>query len=97
MKTVEQVQELIEAPLSPEDLAARYRAICEDPAFARVPGKVEIDLWGRALMSPPAAPYHGRLQSKLSDKLASLGGKKPSPTLHGRAGRLRPALASTTR
>ena len=76
MKTVEQVQELIEAPLSPEDLAVRYRAICEDPAFARLPGKVEIDLWGRALMSPPAAPYHGRLQSKLSDKLASLGGEK---------------------
>ena len=76
MKSVEQVQELIEAPLSPEDLAVRYRAICEDPAFARVPGKVEIDLWGRALMSPPAAPYHGRLQSKLSDKLAGLGGEK---------------------
>jgi len=76
MKTVEQVQELIEAPLSLEELAARYRAICADPAFARVPGKVEIDLWGRTLMSPPAAPYHGQLQVKLSDKLASLGGQR---------------------
>src|SRR5437016_14670803 len=76
MKVMDKVRELIEAPLSPEELAARYREICEDPAFARVPGKVEIDLWGRALMSPPAAPYHGRLQSKLSDKLAGLGGEK---------------------
>ena len=76
MKVMDKVRELIEAPLSPEELAARYREICEDPAFARVPGKVEIDRWGRTLMSPPAAPYHGRLQLKLSDKLASLGGEK---------------------
>src|SRR5436190_18831178 len=76
MKVMDKVKELIEAPLSPEELAVRYREICEDPAFARVPGKVEIDLWGRTLMSPPAAPYHGRLQGKLSDKLAALGGEK---------------------
>jgi Uma2 family endonuclease len=76
MKVMDKVQEVIEAPLSPEELAVRYREICEDPAFARVPGKVEIDLWGRTLMSPPAAPYHGRLQVKLADKLASLGGER---------------------
>jgi len=76
MKVMDKVQELIEAPLSPEELAERYRAICEDPAFARVQGKVEIDRWGRTLMSPPAAPYHGRLQLKLSDKLARLDGER---------------------
>jgi Uma2 family endonuclease len=76
MKLMDKVQELIEAPLSPEELAVRYRALCEDPFFARVPGKVEIDLWGRLLMSPPAAPYHGRLQVRLSDKLAPLGGER---------------------
>jgi Uma2 family endonuclease len=76
MKVMDKVQEVIEAPLSPEELAMRYRDLCDDPRFANIPGKVEIDLWGRTLMSPPAAPYHGRLQLKLSDKLASLGGER---------------------
>ena len=76
MKVMEKVQELIEAPLSPEELAIQYRGLCDDPCFANIPGKIEIDLWGRLLMSPPAAPYHGRLQAKLSDKLAALGGEK---------------------
>jgi Uma2 family endonuclease len=76
MKVMDKEQEVIEAPLSPDELAARYREICEDPAFARAPGKVEIDTWGRTLMSPPAAPYHGRLQLRLADKLASLGGER---------------------
>jgi len=56
--------ELIEAPLSPEELAARYRELCDDPCFTNIAGKIEIDLWGRTVMSPPAAPYHGRLQIK---------------------------------
>ena len=68
--------ELIEAPLSPEELAARYRELCDDPCFTNIAGKIEIDLWGRTVMSPPAAPYHGRLQIKLADKLASLGGER---------------------
>ena len=68
--------ELIEAPLSPEELAERYRDLCDDPCFANIPGKIEIDSWGRTVMSPPAAPYHGRLQIKLADKLASLGGER---------------------
>jgi Uma2 family endonuclease len=68
--------ELIEAPLSPQELAERYRALCDDPSFANIPGKIEIDLWGRTVMSPPAAPYHGRLQIKLADKLANLGGER---------------------
>jgi Uma2 family endonuclease len=76
LKVMDKLQEVIEAPLSAEELALRYREICEDPAFARVPGKVEIDRWGRTLMSPPAAPYHGRLQIKLADKLESLGGER---------------------
>jgi len=70
------VPELIEAPLSPEELAVRYREMCDDPCFANIPGKIEIDSWGRTVMSPPAAPYHGRLQVKLADKLASLGGER---------------------
>ena len=68
--------ELIEAPLAPDELALRYGELCDDPSFANVPGKIEIDPWGRLLMSPPAAPYHGRIQARLCDKLAQLGGER---------------------
>ena len=69
-----QPQELIEAPLSGEELAARYRALCDDPLYANVPGKIEIDGWGRLLMSPPSN-YHGAVQFRLGQKLAVLGGR----------------------
>ncbi len=75
MKVMDKVQEVIEAPLSAEELAVRYRDLCEDPCFANVPGSIEIDLWGRMVMSP-ASPYHGRIQIKLADKLKALGGER---------------------
>jgi len=68
------MQELIEAPLSSEDLAARYRALCDDPCYANVPGKIELDAWGRMVMSP-ASNYHSALQAALIGKLAALGGR----------------------
>lgn len=67
-------QELIEAPLSSEELGARYRALCDDPLYANVPGKIEVDVWGRLLMSPPSN-YHGAVQSRLSRMLGVLGGQ----------------------
>ena len=67
------MQELIEAPLSRDDLAARYRALCEDPCYANVPGKIELDAWGRMVMSP-ASNYHSALQALLVGKLAALAG-----------------------
>ena len=68
-------QELIEKPLTTEELVTRYRAMSEDPCFANVPGKIELDAWGRILMSPPPAVYHGRVQGNLAHKLkAVLGG-----------------------
>ena len=69
-----EVHELIEAPLSSEELAERYRALCEDPCYANVPGKIELDTWGRLLMSP-ASNYHSALQTELSRRLAALGGR----------------------
>ena len=70
------MQELIEKPLSTEELAARYRAMCDDPCFANVPGKVELDVWGRVLMTPPPSAYHGLTQSRLDHKLRTvLGGE----------------------
>jgi Uma2 family endonuclease len=74
MKIMDEVQELIEAPLSREQLAVRYRGLCEDPCFANVPGKIEIDLWGRVLMSPPGT-YHAQVQGRLCQRLAILGGE----------------------
>jgi Uma2 family endonuclease len=68
------MHELIEAPLSSQDLAARYRALCDDPCYANVPGKIELDVWGRMVMSP-ASNYHSALQAALTAKLAALGGR----------------------
>src|SRR5438270_11479363 len=69
-----ETHELIEKPLSSDELAARYRAMCDDPCFANVPGKVELDVWGRVLMSP-ASSYHGALQGRLVHKLESVLGR----------------------
>ena len=66
--------EIIESPLTQEGLATRYRALCEDPCLANVPGKIELDLWGRILMSP-ASNYRGVLQIRLGQRLAPLGGQ----------------------
>ena len=66
--------ELIEVPLSREELAERYRDMCYDRRFANVPGKLELDRWGRVLMTP-ASFYHGQLQGRLCQKLATLGGE----------------------
>lgn len=67
-------QELIEAPLSAEELADRYRDLCHDRRFANAPGKIELDIWGRVLMTP-ASVYHAQVQGRLSQKLAVLGGE----------------------
>ncbi|HET7199149.1 MAG TPA: Uma2 family endonuclease [Burkholderiales bacterium] len=58
------MHEIVEAPLSGEELARRYRAMCEDPMYERVPGKIELDVWGRILMTP-ASFYHGVIQARL--------------------------------
>ena len=71
---MDKVQELIEEPLSSEELAARYRALCEDRYYENVPGKIELDLWGRLLMTPPSV-YHGMVQGRLCRSLAALGGE----------------------
>lgn len=68
-------QELIEKPLSTEELATRYRAMSDDPCFASVPAKIELDAWGRVLMSPPSV-YHAEVQGNLTHKLKTvLGGR----------------------
>jgi Uma2 family endonuclease len=74
MTSMEKVHELIEAPLSRDELALRYRALCDDPCYASVPGKIELDAWGRLVMSAPSY-YHGAVQGRLCQLLAPLGGQ----------------------
>jgi len=66
--------EIIEKPLTREELGSMYRRMCEDPYFANIPGKIELDMWGRIVMSP-ASPYHGMIQARLIERLARLGGQ----------------------
>lgn len=68
------VREVIEAPLTHEALAERYRELCGDSRFENLPGKIELDSWGRILMSP-ASNYHGVLQGRLCQRLAPLAGQ----------------------
>ena len=81
--------DIIEAPLSYEALGAMYRRMCTDPLLANVPGKIELDRWGRMVMSP-ASNYHGTLQGRLAKRLAELGGEvifygKPHRPIYQRA------------
>jgi len=69
-----QAPEVIQSPLSREELGLRYRRLCDDPRFENLPGKIELDPWGRILMSP-ASNYHGILQGRLCQRLAVLGGQ----------------------
>ena len=48
--------EIIQAPLTGEGLATRYRELCANPLLANLPGKFELDLWGRILLSPRHPP-----------------------------------------
>jgi len=68
------VGELISEPLTREALAERYRELCADPRFANLPGKLELDVWGRILMSP-ASNLHGLVQTRLAQRLGGLGGQ----------------------
>jgi len=42
----------IDAPLAPEQLARRWRAMCDDPMFEDIAAKIELTEWGEILMSP---------------------------------------------
>lgn len=74
MDVVTDAPELIEAPLSREELVVRYTRLCDDPWMAKVEGKVEIDVWGRVMMTPPPAYIHGLVQGRLVHILSALSG-----------------------
>jgi Uma2 family endonuclease len=66
--------ELIEAPLSAVELGKRYRALCDDPRFENVPGKIELDMWGRMVLTP-TNNLRGVLKTRLTQPLLALGGQ----------------------
>jgi Uma2 family endonuclease len=66
--------EMIEAPLAPEQLARRWQALCEDPTFDDIAGKIELTEWGEILMSP-VGKSHGIAAMRIAEALrAALGG-----------------------
>lgn len=71
------LSEIVIAPLTAAELGVRYRALCEDPRFANLPGKIEIDRWGKLLIGP-ADNEHGLLQARLAQCFAALGGRTVS-------------------
>lgn len=64
-----------EAPLTRDQLVARWRALCNDPTFADVAGKIELTEWGEILMSP-VGKQHGLLAARVAQVLQqALGGR----------------------
>jgi len=69
------IHEIIEAPLAPEQLAKRWQAMCDDPTFEDVAGKIELTEWGEILMSP-VSKSHGLAATRLAKCLEqALGGR----------------------
>lgn len=66
---------MIEAPLAPAQLAARWQALCADPTFEDVAGKIELTEWGEILMSP-VGKTHGIASMRVGESLRkALGGQ----------------------
>ena len=66
--------ETIEAPLAPDQLARRWQALCADPTFEDVAGKIELTEWGEILMSP-VGKSHGIAAMRVAEALRkALGG-----------------------
>jgi Uma2 family endonuclease len=66
--------EAIEAPLAPEQLASRWQALCGDPTFEDIAGKIELTEWGEILMSP-VGKSHGIAAMRMAETLRrALGG-----------------------
>ena len=69
------IPETIETPLAPDQLARRWQAMCADPTFEDVAGKIELTEWGEILMSP-VSKSHGLAATRLARCLEqALGGR----------------------
>lgn len=69
------MSEVIEHALDAEALSQRWREILDDPRLAEFIGKVDLDCWGRIIMSP-VNTEHGAIAANLAVLLAAqLGGR----------------------
>ena len=53
------VSEVIEHPLDAEALSRRWCEILEDPRFADFAGKIDLDRWGRMIVTPVNTEHAG--------------------------------------
>jgi Uma2 family endonuclease len=68
--------DLIRQPLDQAALTQRYEALLDDPQYAHLPGRVELNAWGQIIVTPPADFWHYRVAARLGRMLtASLGGE----------------------
>jgi Uma2 family endonuclease len=68
--------DVIDRPLTRQQLTARYFALLDDPRYAGLPGKFELTGWGQIIMTPPADFWHYRIAARLVRMLtAALGGE----------------------
>jgi Uma2 family endonuclease len=64
--------EVVEHPLDTEVLSRRWREILDDPRFANFAGKIDLDRWGRMIVTPvntEHAGIAGRLARLLEEQL----------------------------
>jgi hypothetical protein len=57
--------EVIEHALDLEALSRRWRELLDDPRLADIVGKIDLDSWGRIIMSPVNTEHGGRTQFAL--------------------------------
>jgi len=66
--------EAIDSPLTADQLVQRWQALCADPTYEDVPGKLELTEWGEILMSP-VGKTHGLIAMRIAEGLRrALGG-----------------------
>lgn len=69
------VSEVIEHPLNGDALSQRWREILDDPRLAEFVGKIDLDCWGRIILSPVSTDL-GAIAARLVVLLAAqLGGR----------------------
>jgi len=67
--------EVIEHPLDAKALSQRWREILDDPRLADFVGKIDLDCWGRIIMSPVNTD-HGAIAANLAVLMTTqLGGR----------------------
>jgi Uma2 family endonuclease len=68
--------DVIDKPLTQRQLTERYLALIDDPRYAGLPDRFELNEWGQIIMTPPADFWHYRVAARLVRLLtAALGGE----------------------